>query len=78
MEALQPLGDGRWLIVVDLGEQGFRLDVYEQEEELAPPLKVGSFTVDLGRSPTVHRSLKPASADGDLPMTALGAGADPG
>jgi hypothetical protein len=57
METLQALGDGRWLIVVDLGGQWFRLDVYQQEEELAPPLRVDSFTVSLDRSPTVVSSV---------------------
>lgn len=49
LAGLHALGEGGWLHVTDLGRSRYRLDVYAQEEELAPPLKIATITSTAGR-----------------------------
>lgn len=41
-DTLHDLGDGHWLRVLDVGGSRCRLEVYRQEEELAPPFLLNS------------------------------------
>lgn len=43
-DGLHALGEGGWLHIIALGHSRYRLDVYVQEEELAPPLKIATIT----------------------------------
>ena len=49
LDGLHALGEGGWLHVTALGRSRHRLDVYVQEEELAPPLKIATITSTAGR-----------------------------
>jgi hypothetical protein len=75
METLQAIEGGRWAVLTETDDGRILLDIYVQEEELAPPFKVDSFTVNLGRPTRSRGSRKSTSPDSEMPPIAFGLGA---